>query len=82
MFVRTQPGIEKLERLIAEARTDGIWEKLQKMESQYRKKCLKCGRWFWINEKLIAKSWFDGSFTGYRCPEPGCGGITKPAEET
>jgi predicted RNA-binding Zn-ribbon protein involved in translation (DUF1610 family) len=81
LFIRTQPGIEKFERLIAEARAAGFWERLQKLESQYRKKCPKCGRWFWVSEKLIATSWLDGSFTGFECPEPDCDGLAKPAEE-
>jgi len=74
-----QPGIEKFEKVIAEAQADDIWERLHKLESEYRKKCPKCKKSFWINERLIATSWLDGSFAGYKCPEVGCDGIVKAA---
>lgn len=81
LFVRMQPGIEKFEKIITEAQADDIWERLHKLEGAYRKKCPQCKKSFWINEGLIATSWLDGSFAGYKCPEAGCGGIVKPAEK-
>lgn len=81
MSIRTQPGIRKFEKLVADAEADDIWERLRKLESQYRKKCPKCGKAFWAKDELIATSWFDGSFIGYECPEPDCDGIAKPEEK-
>ena len=81
MFVRTQPGIRNFEQLIARAENDDVWERLRKLESRYRKKCPKCGKWFWVNEKMIKTSWFDGEFGGFRCPEPDCDGVVEVKEE-
>lgn len=81
MFVRTQPGIEKFEKLIADAQADDIWERLRRLERRYQKRCPKCGREFWIREEIVATSWFDGTFTGYKCPEPDCDGVAKPEEK-
>jgi len=81
LFVRTEPGIRKFETLVANAEAENIWERLKKLEGQYRKKCPKCGKAFWVSEKLIATSWFDGEVIGYRCPEPDCDGVVKSGEE-
>jgi transcription elongation factor Elf1 len=81
LFVRTEPGIRKFEVLVADAEAQNIWERLKKLESRYRKKCPKCGKAFWVEEKLIETSWFDGAVIGYRCPEPDCDGVVKSEEE-
>ena len=80
MFVRVEAGIRKFEKLVADAEANNIWEKLRTLESQYRRKCPKCGKAFWTREDLIATNWFDGSFIGHKCPEPGCDGIAKREE--
>ena len=69
------------EKLVADAETQNIWERLGSLQSQYQKKCPKCSKTFWVNEKLIATNWFDGHFVGYHCPEPDCDGVVDPAEE-
>lgn len=81
MFVRTAAGIEKFEKLVAEAQAQNIWGRLRELQGQYEKKCPECGKSFWANDALIATSWFNGSFIGFKCPEPGCDGIAKPEEE-
>jgi predicted RNA-binding Zn-ribbon protein involved in translation (DUF1610 family) len=81
MFVRVESGIRKFEKLVADAEANNIWERLRTLESQYRRKCPKCGRTFWARDDLIATSWFDGSFIGYECPEPDCDGIAKREEQ-
>lgn len=81
MFVRVASGIRKFEKLVADAEAANIWEKLRTLESKYQRKCPKCGKAFWTRDDLIATNWFDGSFVGYRCPEPDCDGITKLEEQ-
>jgi predicted RNA-binding Zn-ribbon protein involved in translation (DUF1610 family) len=81
LFIRTQPGIRKFEKLAADAEANNIWERLRELEQQYQRKCPKCGKTFWVNDNGIATSWFDGSFVGHRCPEPDCDGIAKPKEK-
>ncbi len=81
MFVRTVPGIQKFEKLVADAETRNIWERLRKLGSQYQKKCPQCGKSFWVDHKLLKTSWFDGSAIGYLCPEPDCEGIAPLEEE-
>ena len=82
MFVRTQPGIQKFEKQIADAEAKDFWERLRRLENQYQKKCPKCGKAFWVNENLILTNWLDNEFTGYRCPESGCDGVVKPEGES
>ena len=81
LFVRTEPGIRKFERLVANAAGQTVWERLRKLERRYQKKCPKCGSTFWIDGKSIETNWFDGHFIGYQCPEPGCDGVVMPEEE-
>jgi DNA-directed RNA polymerase subunit RPC12/RpoP len=75
MFVRTEPGIRRLTKLVADAETQGVLERLKTLDTQYRKQCPKCGHKFWVTEKLTETSWFDGKLIGYKCPE--CGEIVK-----
>jgi len=78
LFVRNGNGIRSLEKLIAEASEQGIWERIVEIKGRYQKKCPECGKRFWVTESSIATSWLDGSFSGFRCPEEGCEGIVKP----
>ena len=82
MFVRIAPGIERLEKLTLDAAEKEIWGRLADLQSRYKKKCPKCGKQFWVNDKLIKTSVFDGSFIGYCCPESHCNGLVKSEEET
>lgn len=81
LFVRAQPGIEKFDKLVADAEARNIWERLAEVERRYLKQCPACGKKFWVTEELIATNWFSGCFEGYQCPEEGCEGIVKPEEE-
>ena len=78
MFVRTEPGIRRFEKLVAEAESRNIWARLNDLEQSYRKQCPKCGTKFWAIEELIKTNMFNGRFVGYRCPEEDCDGIVKP----
>lgn len=80
MFVRTEPGIKKFNMLVEQVESENLWERLAERSERYRKHCPECGKTFWVSEELIATSWFDGKFTGYRCPEEDCGGIVPPEE--
>jgi DNA-directed RNA polymerase subunit RPC12/RpoP len=77
MFVRVAAGIRKFEKLLADAKAENIWERLRRLEGQYRRKCPKCGKTFWTHDDLIATHWFDGSFMGHKCPESDCDGIAR-----
>lgn|ERR1700730_12166004 len=81
LFVRTEPGIRKFERLVSDAAAQTVWERLRNLERRYQKKCPKCGKKFWVDAKSIETNWFDGHFTGYQCPEPDCDGVVMPEEE-
>jgi len=81
LFVRSQSGVRLLERLVAEAEARNLWERQAALEKDYYKKCSKCGKGFWVAEKLIETSFFDGSFIGYRCPNKECNAIIPPTEE-
>lgn len=78
LFVRTEPGIRRFEKLVAEAEARNIWARLNGLEQSYRKQCPRCGTKFWIREGLIETSMFNGRFVSYRCPEEDCGGTVKP----
>ena len=77
MFVRNSDGIGKFENLIEQERDPDIRARLAKLEALYKKKCPKCGHQFWIEERLIKTSAFDGKLIGYICPRPGCKGIMR-----
>jgi predicted RNA-binding Zn-ribbon protein involved in translation (DUF1610 family) len=77
MFVRTVPGIQRLEELAKAAESRNIWQRLAELEERFKKKCPKCARSFWIEERLIETSDLDGSFQGFRCPQASCGAIVK-----
>ncbi len=81
LFIRTEPGIRRFEELTASAEARNIWGRLADLEEGYKKKCLKCGKKFWVTEESIQTSWFSGEFIGYRCPEAECDGIAKPEDE-
>jgi hypothetical protein len=81
MFVRVDGGIHRFEDLVKDAGEKDIWARLDELQNQYKKKCPKCGNWFWVHEKLIATSVFDGGFVGYRCPANGCKGVVKSGEQ-
>jgi DNA-directed RNA polymerase subunit RPC12/RpoP len=74
MFVRTQPGIQKFEKQIIDVGVGNFWARLDMLESQYQKKCPKCGKTFWVNEDRRTKDWFD-EFIGYSCPDSNCNGV-------
>ena len=80
LFVRTEPGIRKFERMVADAAAENVWERLRNLERRYQKQCPKCGKKFWVDGKSIETNWFDGHFTGYQCPEPDCDGVVMPEE--
>jgi predicted RNA-binding Zn-ribbon protein involved in translation (DUF1610 family) len=80
MFVRTQPGIRNFEKLVADAEANNVWDRLRTLEGKYKRKCPKCGKGFWVNDKLIETSWFDGRVLGYKCPEPNCDGVAQLEE--
>ncbi len=78
MFVRTEDGIRRFKKLIAEAAAKNLWEQIEEMKQRYVKQCPKCGSKFWVREELIETGMFDGRFVGYRCPEEDCGETVKP----
>ena len=82
MFVRTEDGIRRFKKLIAEAAAKNLWEQIEEMKQRYVKQCPKCGRSFWVKRKLIKTSDLDGSFRGFRCPENDCRAIVKWEEES
>ena len=77
MFIRSRSGIERFVVLVERAESGDALHRLPEMERRYRKKCPKCGKWFWITPELLETSWFDGEATGFKCPEKGCSGIVK-----
>lgn len=81
LFVRLAAGIERFEQLIQRADFQNVWERLSELEGRYKMQCPKCRKAFWASPRLIATSWFDGRFTGYRCQEEDCDGVAKPVEE-
>ena len=81
LFVRNDTGIAIFERLVAGAQQRHIWDRLEELQQQYRKKCPECGRMFWVHPDRIKTNWMDGSFEGYRCPERSCDGVAKWKEE-
>lgn len=81
LFVRLEAGIRKFRELVERSDFQNIWQRLAELEERYKIECPKCRKMFWVDPKLIATSWFDGSFSGYRCPEGGCNTVVKPSEE-
>ena len=76
-FVRNETGIRRFERLVSEAGQRDIWKRLEDLQKRYRKTCPECGKPFWVEPKLVATSWVNGRFEGYRCPEADCEGIAR-----
>lgn len=81
LFIRLEAGIRKFRELVERADFQNIWERLADLEQRYKIECPKCRKAFWVNASQIATSWFDGRFTGYRCPEEDCDAIVRPPEE-
>jgi len=81
MFVRTEPGIKKFNKLVEEAESENLWERLAELQERYQQRCPRCGKTFWVSEELIVTSWFDGKLTGYKCPEEDCDGMARLEEE-
>lgn len=81
MFVRIEPGIRRLEELVASAEKRNIWERLADLEGRYRKRCPACGRRFWVESDLIEANWMHGGFRGFRCPNEECGEIVPWGEK-
>ena len=81
LFVRLEAGIRKFRELVERADFQNVWERLAELERRNKTQCPKCRKTFWVSPDLVATSWFDGRFTGYRCPEEGCEGVVKPMEE-
>lgn len=81
MFVRGARGIERFEALVSKAKSGHVFDRLAEMERRYRKKCPRCAKTFWVGPGLVKTSWVDGSFQGYRCPEPDCDGIATEEED-
>jgi transcription elongation factor Elf1 len=77
MFVRVETGIRRFEQLVADADENNIWKRLAEQQ-RYQFHCPKCRKKFWLTPELIKTSWASGKLEGYRCPDPGCGGIAKP----
>ena len=77
MFVRVETGIRRFEGLVRDAAENNMWKRLAELERSYRLECPKCGKKFWLTKELIKTSWVNGKLQGYRCPDPGCGGIVK-----
>ena len=77
LFVRGKAGIERFEKLLAELERNNIWKRLAELERRYRFECPKCGKKFWPEPELIRTKWPSKKAIGYRCPEPGCGGIVN-----
>ena len=78
IFVRVETGIRRFEQLVADADENNIWKRLAELQQRYRFQCPKCRKKFWLTPELIKTSWASGKLEGYRCPDPGCGGIAKP----
>ena len=78
MFVRVETGIRRFEQLVADAEENNIWKRLAELQQRYQFQCPKCRKKFWLTPELIKTSWASGKLAGYRCPDPGCGGIAKP----
>ena len=78
MFVRVETGIRRFEQLVADADANNIWKRLAELQQRYQFQCPKCRKKFWLTPELIKTSWASGKLEGYRCPDPGCGGIAKP----
>ena len=78
MFVRVETGIRRFEQLVADADENNIWKRLAELQQRYQFQCPKCRKKFWLTPELIKTSWASGRLEGYRCPDPGCGGIAKP----
>ena len=78
MFVRVETGIRRFEQLVADANENNIWKRLAELQQRYQFQCPKCRKKFWLTPELIKTSWASGKLEGYRCPDPGCGGIAKP----
>ena len=77
MFVRVESGIQRFERLVADAGRNDIWDRLEDLQERYRKKCPSCGQKFWVTPDLIKTSWLDGDFEGYHCPASECDGFVR-----
>ena len=75
LFVRVQAGIAVFNQLVERAESEDLWTRLTKLDERFRLQCGKCGRRFWIEEKLVETSWVDGGFRGFRCPNEGCAEI-------
>ena len=78
MFVRVETGIRRFEQLVADADENNVWKRLAELQQRYQFQCPKCRKKFWLTPELIKTSWASGKLEGYRCPDPGCGGIAKP----
>jgi hypothetical protein len=78
VFVRGKTGIRRFEQLVADADGNNIWKRLAELQQRYQFECPKCRKKFWLTPELIKTSWASGKLEGYRCPDPGCGGIAKP----
>ena len=77
MFVRNQQGIRRFEKLVTDAESANIWQRLSGLAERYERQCPSCGKKFWIAEDLMKFDWFDGHFQGFKCPDPNCDGIAK-----
>lgn len=75
LFIRSKAGMRSFEQLVSDAEQRNVWKRLDDLQTRYQRKCLECGKSFWIVPDQIKTSWVDGSFEGYRCPERGCKGF-------
>lgn len=78
MFVRVEGGIQRFERLVADAAKSDVWKRLAELQERYRLECPKCHKKFWLTTVLVKTNWPSGKVDGYRCPGSECGGIAKP----
>lgn len=78
MFVRVEGGIQRFERLVADAEKSDVWKRLAELQERYQLECPKCHRKFWLTTELVKTHWSGGRVEGYRCPDSECGGVAKP----
>ena len=82
VFVRGPAGISEFSRLLQATTDEGLLARLSHMENQYRLVCPNCGEKFWVTQKLIKTSAFDGSVKGFHCPARSCGAVVPWKERT
>ena len=75
VFIRYAAGIQRFKNLLAQANGGDVKKLLAILTARYMRTCADCGHQFWIEEKQIKTSGWDGKFKGYGCPK--CGALVK-----